>query len=79
MPTATVIACFDNVELIEAIEAAPAGSRGTVVEMLKDDVAMVEVMTMPLRPALDRIVVAPVSKLRRIDHVRAKPPRNVAA
>lgn len=60
------IATFDRVELTDAIEAAPAGSRGTVVDTLDGDVVMVEIMTMPLEPLLDRIVAAPTSKLRRI-------------
>ena len=61
------IALFDKVELTEAIEAAPAGSKGTVVELLNHDTAMVEVMTMPSEPLLDRIVFAPLAKLRRVD------------
>lgn len=72
------IALFDKVELTEAIEAAPAGSKGTVVELLDHDTAMVEVMTMPLQPALDRIVVAPLTKLRRIGHASTNH-RNIAA
>jgi hypothetical protein len=66
MPATHEIALFDTVELTEAIETAPAGSRGGVVELLDDDTAMVEVMTMPLEPVLDRIVVAPLAKLRRV-------------
>jgi hypothetical protein len=72
MSTTHKIALFDTVELTEAIETAPAGSRGGVVELLDDDTAMVEVMTMPLEPALDRIVVAPLAKLRRISATPAK-------
>jgi hypothetical protein len=66
MPTTHEIALFDTVELIETVETAPAGSRGGVVELLDDNTAMVEVMTMPLEPVLDRIVVAPLGKLRRV-------------
>jgi hypothetical protein len=72
MPTTHEIALFDTVELTEAVETAPAGSRGGVVELLDDDTAMVEVMTMPPEPALDRIVVAPLAKLRRIAAKPAK-------
>jgi hypothetical protein len=67
MPVIHKIALFDTVELTEAIETAPAGSKGGVVELLDDDKAMVEVMTMPAEPMLDRIVVVPLAKLRRVD------------
>jgi hypothetical protein len=66
MPATHEITMFDLVELTEAVETAPAGSRGGVVELLGDDKAMVEVTTMPLDPVLDRIVVVPFSKLRRV-------------
>ncbi|MGH2903806.1 MAG: hypothetical protein ACRDK7_09530 [Solirubrobacteraceae bacterium] len=66
MPTTHEIAPFDVVELTVPIECAPAGSRGAVLEMLDEDTAMVEVMTMPLEPILERIVAAPLSKLRRM-------------
>jgi hypothetical protein len=65
MPTTDKIALFDTVELAEAVETAPAGARGGVVELLDDDMAMVEITTMSAEPLLDRIVVAPLSKLRR--------------
>lgn len=67
MPAIHEITLFDMVELTEATETAPAGSRGGVLELLDDDMAMVEVMTMPLEPVLDRIVVVPLAKLRRVD------------
>jgi hypothetical protein len=66
MPAVHEITPFDLVELTEAVETAPAGSRGGVVELLDRDRAMVEVTTMPLDPALDRIVVVPLSRLRRV-------------
>jgi hypothetical protein len=67
MPAIHEITLFDMVELTEAVETAPAGSRGGVVELLGDDKAMVEVTSMPPEPLLDRIVVVPLAKLRRID------------
>jgi hypothetical protein len=67
MPAVREIALLDTVELTEPIECAPAGSRGGVLELLDGDVAMVEITTMPLEPALDRIVFAPLVKLRRVD------------
>jgi hypothetical protein len=60
------ITLFDLVELTEAVETAPAGARGGVVELLGDDKALVEVTTMPVDPVLDRIVAVPLSKLRRV-------------
>jgi hypothetical protein len=67
MPAIRDIALFDTVELTEAIDNAPAGSRGGVLELLDGDMAMIEIMTMPLEPALDRIIFAPLAKLRRVD------------
>jgi hypothetical protein len=66
MPALHEITLFDTVELTEAVETAPAGSRGGVVELLDGGKAMVEVMTMPPEPLLDRIVVVPLAKLRRV-------------
>ncbi len=66
MPAVHEITLFDLVELTEAVETAPSGSKGGVVELLDDDRAMVEITTMPLDPVLDRIVVVPLSKLRRV-------------
>lgn len=73
MPATDEIALFDRVELTETTETAPAGSRGGVVELLDDDTAIVEVMTMPLEPAVDRIVVVPLAKLRRVPDTPGKP------
>ena len=58
------IALYDTVELIVDVEAAHAGARGGVVELLDGDMAMVEVTTMPAELLLDRIVVVPLAKLR---------------
>jgi hypothetical protein len=66
MPAIHEITLFDTVELIDAVETAPAGSRGGVVELLDQDKAMVEVTTMPVEHLLDRIVVVPLAKLRRV-------------
>jgi hypothetical protein len=60
------IAQYDTVELTAEVEAAPAGARGGVVELLDSDMAMVEVTTMPAEPLLDRIVVVPLAMLRRV-------------
>jgi hypothetical protein len=67
MPATHEITLYDTVELIADVETAPAGARGGVVELLDGDKAMVEVTTMALVPLLDRIVVVPLAKLRRID------------
>ena len=55
----------DPVELTAAIEPAPAGARGGVLEV-REDTAMIEVMTMPFEAGIDRIVYAPLSKLRAL-------------
>jgi hypothetical protein len=60
------ITAFDRVELIEPIDDAPAGARGGVLELRDGGAAMVEIITPELDPAA-RIVLAPVSKLRRVD------------
>jgi hypothetical protein len=55
----------DPVELTTPIEPAPAGARGGVLE-IRDDTAMIEIMTMPLEAGIDRIVYAPLDKLRAL-------------
>jgi hypothetical protein len=67
MATAHDIAINDWVELLQPLDAAPAGARGGVVDLLADDIVMVEIMEPHLGDGLDRIVAAPLSKLRRID------------
>ncbi len=66
MPATREITLYDTVELTVDVETAPAGARGGVVELLDGDKAMVEVTTMPSEPLLDRIVVVPLAKLRRV-------------
>lgn len=58
------IAIGDLVELTEAVEAAPAGARGGITDVLGEGTVIVELTAMPLEPVLDRVVVAPVAKLR---------------
>jgi hypothetical protein len=67
MPITHEITLYDTVELTDDAETAPAGARGGVVELLDGDKAMVEVTTMLAEPLLDRIVVVPLAKLRRVD------------
>ena len=64
MATVREIAIGDSVELTEAIDAAPAGARGGITDVLGEGRAIVELTSLPLEPVLDRIVVVPVSKLR---------------
>jgi hypothetical protein len=61
------IARYDIVELTEPVDEAPAGERGGVLELYDDGTAMVELTSLPAQLGVDRIVVAPVSKLRVID------------
>lgn len=64
----TVIHTFhvgDPVELSAPIDSAPAGARGGILE-IRDDMAMIEVVTMPLDDGIDRIVYAPLDKVRAL-------------
>jgi hypothetical protein len=56
----------DVVELTEAVDAAPSGAQGGVTDILSKDRVMVEVMTLPLEPILDRIVIVSPAMLRVI-------------
>ncbi len=67
MPAVREIAILDLIELTEPVEGAPAGARGGVLELRDEDVAMIEITNTHPEPILDRIVFAPLSKLRRID------------
>jgi hypothetical protein len=67
MPAVHEITTLDTVELIESVAGVPAGSRAGVLELRDDDVAMIEITSMPLEPILDRIVFVPLSKLRRVN------------
>lgn len=61
------IALYDEVELLEPVDAAPAGARGPVIHFLNDgEVAEIE-LTEPHLEGLDGIIYAPLAKLRRID------------
>lgn len=61
------IARYDIVELIEPVDEAPAGERGGVLELYDDSTAMVELTSLPAKLGVDRIVVAPLTKLRVVD------------
>jgi hypothetical protein len=67
MATARDISIGDPVELIEAAEMAPAGARGGITDVLDNGMVIVELMTMPLEPVLDRIAVVEPSQLRFLD------------
>lgn len=61
------ISLYDIVELLEPIDAAPAGARGPVIDFIKNgEVAEIELRE-PRLDGLDAIVYAPLSKLRRAD------------
>ncbi|MGI8731564.1 MAG: hypothetical protein ACR2LK_16535 [Solirubrobacteraceae bacterium] len=60
------ITTFDQVELLEPVNDAPAGARGGVLELRDPNIAMVEITTPKLDGAA-RIVFAPLAKLRRLD------------
>ncbi len=67
MTTTKHIAEYDIVELAEPIDKAPAGARGGVLDILSNGMAMVEITTMPGKMDIDRIIVAPLSKLRVVE------------
>jgi len=62
----------DMVELTGAVDAAPAGARGGVTDILDESHVIVEVMTMPLEPILDRIVVVSPETLRLVKGEQAR-------
>lgn len=65
MATTRTIERFDIVELLERVDAAPAGARGGVLDFVgpDGDIAEIEIME-PSLDGLDRIAYAPLSKLR---------------
>lgn len=63
------IAAFDIVELTEAVDDAPAGARGGVLELRPENKALVEV-TEPELDAAARIVFVPLRKLRVVEPAR---------
>ncbi len=67
MATTRQIELYDIVELLEPVDAAPAGARGGVLEFVGDnhDVAEIE-LTHPDLEGLNRIVYATLDKLRVI-------------
>jgi hypothetical protein len=60
------IVAFDIVELTEAIDDAPAGARGGVLELYDRETAMVEI-TEPELGSAARIVFVALGKLRVVD------------
>ena len=61
------ITAYDIVELAEAVEDAPAGARGGVLDLFPDDKAMIEITSLPGEMDIHRIIVAPLDKLRVVD------------
>jgi len=59
------ITAFDPVVLLEPVDDAPGGARGSVLELRDGDTAMVEITTPKLGPSA-RIVFVPLAKLRRV-------------
>jgi hypothetical protein len=65
MPAIHEIATLDLVELTERTEGIPAGAHGGVLELRDNNIAMVEITSLPL-DAVDRVVFVPLAKLRRV-------------
>jgi hypothetical protein len=57
---------YDIVELLEPVDAAPAGARGGVLEFVGDDhdIAQIEITEPKFDDALDSIVYANLDQLR---------------
>jgi hypothetical protein len=65
MATTRQIELYDIVELLDPVDAAPAGARGGVLEFLGDDRDIAEIeITQPTLDGLDAIVYATLDKLR---------------
>lgn len=58
------IAIGDLVELTERVDSVSAGASGGITDVLDGDKVIVELTSLPLEPALDRIVIVAVEKLR---------------
>jgi hypothetical protein len=65
MPVHGDIVTPDLVELTSSAEGIPAGARGGVLELRDDNVAMVEITSLPL-DSVERIIFAPLAQLRRV-------------
>jgi hypothetical protein len=65
MPAIHEITVFDLVELTEPIAGIPAGATGGVLELRDSNIAMLEITSLPL-DSVERIIFAPLAKLRRI-------------
>jgi hypothetical protein len=65
MPAVRDIATSDLVELTTPTDGIPAGARGGVLELRDDNVAMVEITSLPLDSA-ERIIFVPLAQLRRV-------------
>ena len=63
MPATKHISQFDIVELTEPVGKAAAGTRGGVLDLLDDGMAMVELTSLPASVGVDRIVVVPLKTL----------------
>ena len=70
MSTTKQIAEYDIVELAESVDGTPAGARGGVLNILGDGRAMVEITSLAGKMDIDRIIVAPLGKLRVVDRAR---------
>ncbi len=64
---------LDVIELTEPVDGIPASATGGLLELVDENTAMVEITSLPELDAVERIIFPPLTKLRRIGHVRAKP------
>ncbi len=65
MPALRDIATSDLVELTAPAEGIPADARGGVLELRDDNMAMVEITSLPL-DSVERIIFVPLAQLRLV-------------
>jgi hypothetical protein len=65
MPALRDIATSDLVELTAPAEGIPVGARGGVLELRNDNMAMVEITSLPL-DSVERIIFVPLAQLRLV-------------
>jgi len=65
MPVVRDIATSDLVELTAPAGGIPAGARGGVLELRDDNVAMIEITSLPL-DSVERIIFVPLAQIRRV-------------
>ena len=74
MSTTDKLEVLDVIELTEPHDGIPIGATGGLLELMNENTAMVEITSIPEFDAVERIIFPPLSKLRRIGHVKTDLP-----